>query len=260
MATMGGRVPDGALRGRTVVVTGGTRGIGRAAAVTAAAAGANVVTLSRHAAPALVADLSRYDVEVRTLVADVTDATAVENACSEVLATTGRVDALVNNAGGLVAPRRPFWQYDPGEFDRVIDLNLRSAFVCSSVFSVPMRAARSGRIVNIGSDAVGAGLPNLSHYLAAKAGLVGLSRGMASDLAPFGITVNTVSPGLVITESNVADLSEEHRLSAVAQQRLGRSLVPTDLSGAIVFLLTDAAAMITGQVLQVNGGATMGPT
>lgn len=257
---MGGRVPEGALRGRTVVVTGGTRGIGRAAAVTAAAAGADVMTLSRHPAPDLVADLSRYDVEVRTLVADVTDATAVEDACAEVLATTGRVDALVNNAGGLFAPRRPFWEYDPGEFDRVIDLNLGSAFLCSSVFSVPMRAARSGRIVNIGSDAVVSGLPNLSHYLAAKAGLVGLSRGMASDLGPFGITVNTVSPGLVVTESNEADLTEEHRLGAVARQRLGRSLVPTDLSGAIVFLLTDAAAMITGQVLQVNGGATMGPT
>lgn len=257
---MGEQARAGALRGRTVVVTGGTRGIGRAVAVAAAASGADVFTLSRGPAPDLIAALTRYGVEARTLVADVTDATAVMQARDEVLATTGRVDALVNNAGGLVAPRRPFWNYEPAEFEQVIDLNLRSVYVCSAVFSEPMRAARCGRIVNVGSDGVGAGLPHLSHYLAAKAGVVGLTRGMASDLGPFNITVNVVSPGLVVTETNATSLTEAHRRGAVEKQRLGRNLVPADLSGAIVFLLTDAAAMITGQVLQVNGGATMGPT
>lgn len=253
-------LPSGALHGRTVVVTGGTRGIGRAIAITAAAAGANVVTLSRSPDPDVRRELSRYGGLGRTLVADVTDADAVARARDEVLAATGRVDALVNNAGGLVAPRRPFWEYDPGEFDRVVDLNLRSAYLCSARFSEPMRAARSGRIVTIGSDGVGAGLPHLTHYLAAKAGVVGLARGMAADLGPYGITVNTVSPGLVITETNEASLTDEHRRAAVAEQRLGRNLVPADLAGAVVFLLTDAASMITGQVLQVNGGATMGAT
>ncbi len=251
---------DGALRGRTVVVTGGTRGIGRAVAVTAAAAGADVVTLSRSPDPTVLDELASYGGRARTLIADVTDADAVERARDEVLAITGRVDGLVNNAGGLVALRRPFWEYDPDEFEQVLDLNLRSAYLCSSAFSAPMRAARSGRIVNVGSDGVGAGLPDLAHYLAAKAGVVGLSRGMAADLGPYGITVNTVSPGLVVTETNAPTLTDEHRRSVVARQRLGRNLVPADLAGAVVFLLTDAAAMITGQVLQVNGGATMGAT
>lgn len=248
----------GYLQDRTVVVTGGTKGIGRAVSHAAAAQGAQVVTLSRHADPAIDADAPPHSGEIRSLAVDITDDAAVQRARDEVLEHTGRIDALVNNAGGLVAPRRPFWEYDAEEFDQVLALNLRSVFVCTTAFSAPMRDARAGRIVNIGSDAVGAGLASLTHYLAAKAGVIGLTRGLAADLGPYNVTVNAVSPGLVVTETNAASLTDEHRASAVAKQKLGRNLVPTDLAGAVVFLLTDAAAMITGQVVQVNGGATMG--
>jgi 3-oxoacyl-[acyl-carrier protein] reductase len=250
----------GWLRGRTVVVTGGTRGIGRATALAAAEMGADVVTLSRAAAPEITAALQQWGGRPLGLTCDVRDDDAVTAARDAVLDHTGRIDALVNNAGGLVAPRRPFWEYDADEFDAVIDWNLRSAFVCAREFSEPMRNAASGRIVNVGSDGVGKGLPGLTHYLAAKAGLVGLTRGLAVDLGPFGIGVNAVSPGLTVGESNVDVLTDEHRSGAAASQLLARNLVPDDIAGAIVFLCSPAASMITGQTLQINGGATMGPT
>ncbi|MCC5947349.1 MAG: SDR family oxidoreductase [Nitriliruptoraceae bacterium] len=246
------------LDGQVAVVTGGSRGIGRAIALALAEAGADVVTLSRQVPEGLSAQLSSHGSAALCLATDVTDDADVAAARDEVLERFGRVDALVNNAGGLFAPRRPFWEYGPTEFDDVIALNLRSAFVCAAAFSEPMRAARSGRIVNIGSDAVGAGLPSLTHYLAAKAGMLGLTRGLASDLGPFGIGVNTVSPGLVVTEHIGDALPEEARQRAIDTQVLARSLVPTDIAAAVVFLCSPGAQMITGQTLQVNGGATVG--
>lgn len=252
---------DQRLDGRTIVVTGGTRGIGRAIALAAAAAGADVVTLSRTADPDVTAALeAQGDGRARGLACDVTDDDAVAAARDRTLAFTGRVDALINNVGALVAPRRPFWEYDPDEFDQVLRINLRAAFVCAREFTEPMRDAGSGRVVNIASDGVGAGLPNLTHYLAAKAGMIGLTRGLAADLGPFGVTVNAVSPGLVVTESNADSLTDEHRDRAVASQKIARSLAPPDVAGACVFLCSPGASMITGQTLQVNGGATMGAT
>ena len=240
------------LADQVVVITGGSRGIGRGIVAAAATAGAHVVVLSRSAPPD-----TDPGVHVQT---DVTDDGSLAAAREQVLTRFGRVDALVAGVGGLVAPRRPVWEYGVAEFEEVLALNLTSAFRSIAAFVPVLRAHGDGRIVAIGSDAVGSGLPHLSHYLAAKAGLVGLIRGVAADLGPDGVTANLVSPGLVITETNEASLPVAIRSAAAEKQHLGRNLVPADIAGAVVFLCSPAARMITGQVLQVNGGATPGAT
>ncbi|MEE2034266.1 3-oxoacyl-ACP reductase family protein [Rhodococcus chondri] len=249
----------GTLDNRTIVVTGAARGLGFAIARRLGADGATLwladvsVDRGREAAAKLVADgLTAQFVRV-----DLADADSVDEMAARVTAD-GPLYGLVNNAaladgvGG-----KAIHELAIADWDRVMNVNLRGTFLVSRAL-VPSiieysETHRTGRVVTIGSDAALYGSPKLSHYIASKGGVAALARTMARDLGSYGITVNTVSPGL--TESESAQHVPQHRHDLYRLNRaLGRAQQPADLVGAVAFLMGDEASYITGQELAVNGG------
>lgn len=248
------------LQGQVAVVTGGARAIGRAIAEALAGRGARVVSVDLNASEETVAAIEAAGGEAAGLVADVADEQAVAQAFDETLERYGRVDVLVNNAGVFAdVERRPFWELDAAEWDRMMAVNVRSVFLCARAASVPMREAGRGRIVNIASNVVTFGMPNLMHYVAGKAAVVGMTRSLARELGPSGIAVNAVAPGLVTTELTTQTVPEQYRRQVAEGQCLRDFILPEDIAEAVAFLASPAARMVTGQTLLVNGGATMGP-
>jgi 3-oxoacyl-[acyl-carrier protein] reductase len=243
------------LSGQTALVTGASRGIGRAIALELAAAGATVVVNYAHspeAAEAVVAEITTAGGQAWSLQANVAVESEVESMVKAVLERQGRLDVLVNNAGitrdGLVMRMKtPDWQ-------SVIDLNLTGVFLCTRAVSRVMLKARAGRIINITSVVALMGNPGQANYSAAKAGLLGLTRSNAAEFAGRGVTVNAVAPGFIESDMT-AELDQERILAAIPLGRMGQ---PSEVAGAVRFLAGDpAAAYITGQVLQVDGGMVM---
>jgi 3-oxoacyl-[acyl-carrier protein] reductase len=248
------------LEGQVAVVTGGARAIGREIAERLAARGAAVVSLDLAASDATVAAIEAEGGRALGLECDVTDEVAVAASVERTLTAYGRVDVLVNNAGLFAGiERRPFWEIDLAEWERVIGVNVRSVFLCSRAMAGPMRDAGSGRIVNIASNVITFGMPNLLHYVASKSAVVGMTRSMARELGPSGIAVNAVAPGLVTTEITEQTVPEEYRRQVAQGQCLQEAILPGDIADAVAYLAGPAARMVTGQTLLVNGGATMGP-
>lgn len=242
------------------VVTGAARAIGREIATTLASAGAAVVSLDLSDSADTVAAIEADGGTAAGIPCDVTEEARVEAAIREVVDRHGRVDVLVNNAGVFsTMERRPFWEISVDEWETMMRINARSVFLVSKAASAPMRDARSGRIVNIASNVVSFGMPNFMHYVASKAAVVGMTRAMARELGPFGITVNGVAPGLVTTEVTEETIPAEYRRQVAENQILTEPLAPLDVAQAVAYLASPAARMVTGQTLLVNGGATMGP-
>lgn len=240
------------LHGEPILVTGAGRGLGLAIARRLADAGAHVWLADVRTdwlADALDA-LKGDGRDVAAVPVDVTDHESVR----EMVRTTGPLYGLVNNAaradgvGG-----KPVHEITPEEWDSLMRVNLRGPWLVSREVVPGMIAAGRGRIVNIGSDAALYGSPNLAHYIASKGGVSALTRAMARDLGPHGITVNTVSPGLTHTEA--AAHIPEHRHQLYRDNRaLERDQQPADVVGAVAFLLGPEAGYLTGQQLVVNGG------
>ena len=248
------------LKGQVAIVTGAARAIGRAIAETLAARGATVVSVDLRPADETVAAIEARGGEALSVVADVTDEILVARAVDRVLEAYGRVDVRVHNAGLFAGiERRPFWEIDLAEWERVVGVNIRSVFLCSRKVAEPMRRAGSGRIVNIASNVITFGMANLMHYVASKAAVVGMTRSMARELGPAGIAVNAVAPGLVTTEITQQTVPEEYRRLVAQGQCLQEAILPSDIAEAVAYLAAPAARMVTGQTLLVNGGATMGP-
>ena len=248
------------LEGQVAIVTGAARAIGRAIAETLAARGATAVSIDLAPADDTVASIEAAGGSALAITADVTDEAAVAASFAHVLDTYGRVDVLVNNAGLFAGiERRPFWEIDLDEWERVVGINVRSVFLCSRAVAEPMREAGSGRIVNIASNVVTFGMPNLMHYVASKAAVIGMTRSMARELGPSGIAVNAVAPGLVTTEITAETVPAEYRELVAKGQCLQVPILPADIADAVAYLAGPAARMVTGQTLLVNGGATMGP-
>ena len=248
------------LDGQVAIVTGAARAIGRAIAETLAARGATVVSLDVAPANDTVAAIEAGGGAALAITADVTDEAAVAASVERVLETYGRVDVLVNNAGLFAGiERRPFWEIDLEEWERVVGINVRSVFLCSRAVASPMQKAGRGRIVNIASNVVTFGMANLMHYVASKAAVIGMTRSMARELGVSGIAVNAVAPGLVTTEITTETVPAEYRELVAKGQCLQVPILPSDIADAVAYLCGPAARMITGQTLLVNGGATMGP-
>jgi 3-oxoacyl-[acyl-carrier protein] reductase len=248
------------LAGRVAVVTGAARAIGRETAELLAARGATIVSIDLADAEALVETVTSRGGSAISLEADVAEEDAVETAFREVLDRFGQVDVLVNNVGQFAdIERRAFWEIPTEEWDRLMAVNVRSVFLCSRAAANPMRAAKSGRIVNLASNVVTFGMANLMHYVASKAAVIGMTRSMARELGPFGIAVNAVAPGLVTTEITVRTVPEEYRRLVAQGQCLQEAILPSDIAEAVAYLAGPAARMVTGQTLLVNGGASMGP-
>ncbi len=250
---------NGRLRGKAAIVTGAGGGIGEAIARTLAREGAAVavVDLREDLAKAVAAAIARDGAVAVALRADVTRAADVDAMVRAGLAALGQVDILVNNVGGY-ATMRATWEIEESEWDFIVALNLKSAFLCSKAVIPHMLARRRGRIVNL-SSIVGRSAPTLSaaHYSAAKAGVRGLTWHLARELASHGITVNAVAPWLTLTERIKTLRSPEVDAALKAQTPLGRFAEPQEVADAVRFLASDEAAYVTGATLDVNGGMFM---
>jgi 3-oxoacyl-[acyl-carrier protein] reductase len=239
------------------VVTGAGRGIGHAIAVRLAKEGARVASVSRTEANAQkTADeinLLRADA-ANAYAVDVADQAAVQKAAAQIFEDFGRVDILVNNAG--VTRDGLSMRMSMDDWDTVIDTNLKGAFNFTQAVMRPMIKQRSGRIINISSIAGLTGNAGQANYAASKAGLIGLTKTLARELASRGITVNAVAPGLIETDMTTV-LSEEIREGILQKVPLGKLGEPEDIAGAVAYLASAEAKYITGQVLTVDGGMVM---
>lgn len=246
------------IAGRVVVVTGSGQGIGRVLASRFAEAAASVVIADRDAAAAeaVAEDLRRRSLSAFAVGVDVADDVSADKMVRATLAAFGRVDVLVNNAAVFsTIEMKPFDQLSTDEWRRVIDVNLTGVFNCCRAVAAPMRQQRRGRIINMSSATALFGRPNYLHYVASKAGVIGITRGLARELGPYGVTVNSVLPGSVDTGISRDTVSAEQAASIVATQAISRRLVPEDLAGIALFLASDASEAITGQSLVADGGA-----
>jgi 3-oxoacyl-[acyl-carrier protein] reductase len=245
------------LSGKTAVVTGGSRGIGRAIVLRLAQQGADVCFSYRGNAEAAqqtvkeIEALGRRGVAVQ---ADVTQPEAAEELVKAALDAFGKVDILVNNAG--ITRDDLIMRMKPEDWRDVLETNLFGAFWTLKAVTRPMLRAKSGRIINITSVSGQAGQTGQANYSSAKAGLIGLTKAAARELASRGITVNAVAPGFVLTELT-QDLPENLLEMARERTPLGRFGTPEDMANAVAFLASDEAAYITGQVLAVDGGLVM---
>jgi 3-oxoacyl-[acyl-carrier protein] reductase len=243
------------LAGQTTLVTGASRGIGRAIALELARAGAKVVVnyaSSAEAAEAVVAQIIASGGEAWSYCANVADEEQVEAMIKAVLERHGAIDVLVNNAG--ITRDGLLMRMKTADWRSVIELNLTGVFLCTRAVSRSMLKARHGRIVNITSVVGLMGNPGQANYSAAKAGVIGLTRSTAAEFASRGVTVNAVAPGFIATDMT-KDLQAEPIIAAIPLARLGQ---PEEVASAVRFLAADpAGAYMTGQVLQVDGGLVM---
>ena len=247
----------------TAVVTGGSRGIGRAICIALAAPDTHIYF--NYFSPNDPAAEMEAAAETERLVADA-QGTAVSKSVNvvvkeeitgffeEILDATGRIDVLVNNAGitkdGLLVRMKE------NDWDAVLDINLKAAFVCTKIAAKVMMKQRYGRIVNIASVVGVTGNAGQANYSASKAGLIGLTKTAAKELASRGITVNAVAPGFIETDMT-ASLPEKARNAMLDQVPLGRAGKPEDVAGVVAFLTSERASYITGQVIHISGGMYM---
>ncbi len=243
------------LREQVAVVTGASRGIGKAIAQEFAKLGATVVVNyanSSQAASELVSEITAAGGSAIALQADVSKAEEVDTLISNVLEKFNKIDILVNNAG--ITRDTLLLRMKPEDWQAVINLNLTGVFLCTRAVSKGMLKKRTGRIINIASVAGQMGNPGQANYSAAKAGVIGLTKTLAREFASRGITVNAVSPGFIETDMT-SNLQSEEILKAIPLGRYGK---PEEIAGMVRFLAADtAAAYITGQVFNVDGGMVM---
>ena len=245
------------LDGKTALVTGASRGIGRAVALALAAAGARVAI--NYAGNVKAAEEVKAAVEAAggTAIlcqADVADSAAVEAMVAAVAKEFGTIDILVNNAG--ITRDTLLIRMKDEDFAKVLDTNLKGVFYCTKAVSKLMMKKRAGRIVNMASVIGLVGNAGQANYAAAKAGVIGFSKSAAKELASRGITVNVVAPGFIGTDMT-ADLPETVKEKALADIPLGKMGEPEDVANAVLFLASDQASYITGQVVNVDGGMVM---
>jgi 3-oxoacyl-[acyl-carrier protein] reductase len=245
------------LKDKVALVTGGSRGIGRAIASSLAAAGATVVVNYKGnaaAADEVVRDIGAEDGQALAIQADISQSQEVERMFKAVLDRYSRLDILVNNAG--ITRDTLLLRMKEDDFDAVLDTNLRGVFLCTKAALRPMTKARGGRIINITSVVGLMGNAGQSNYAAAKAGIIGFTKSTAREMASRGITVNAVAPGYIETELTGL-LSEQIRAAILENIPLGRLGAPQDVASLVCFLASDAAAYITGQTITVDGGMVM---
>ncbi|MDH5298443.1 MAG: 3-oxoacyl-[acyl-carrier-protein] reductase [Desulfobulbaceae bacterium] len=246
------------LNGKTAVVTGGSRGIGRAVCLKLAALGARVAVnyVSRpDAADETVAAIQSAGGEAFTVQFDIADAAQVQEAFKKILDDCGRIDILVNNAG--ITRDNLLLKLKEEDWDQVMDTNLKGAFNCIKAVYRPMMKQKAGRIINITSVIGFAGNAGQANYAAAKAGLMGLTKSAARELASRGVTVNAVAPGYIVTDMT-GELAQEVKVKILSEIPMGLLGEPDDVAGAVAYLASDEARYLTGQVLHVNGGMYMG--
>ena len=245
------------LDGKVALVTGASRGIGRAIALKLAAEGAKVaINYAGNTAKAeeVKAEIEKNGGQAILVQADVADSAAVEAMVNATVEAFGQIDILVNNAG--ITRDGLMMRMKDEDFDAVINTNLKGVFYCTKLVSKLMMKKRSGRIINMASVVGLMGNAGQTNYAAAKAGVIGFSKSAATELAARGMTVNMVAPGFIDTDMTAAmtDKAKEMTLTGIPLNRMG---TPEDVANAVAFLVSDNASYITGQVINVDGGMVM---
>ena len=244
------------LSDKVAIVTGASRGIGRSIALALAAQGAKVVASARsaEALDSLTAEIKAQGGEALAVVGDVAIEDDANNLIKQAVAAYGQVDIFINNAGitrdGLLLRMKS------ADWDAVLDTNLKGAFLCTRAVAKVMSKQRSGRIINISSVVGEMGNAGQANYCASKAGLLGLTKSVARELARRNVTVNAITPGFIATDMT-EDMTDKAREAMTEQIPLGRLGAAEDVANAVLFLASEQSAYITGQVLGVNGGMYM---
>jgi NAD(P)-dependent dehydrogenase (short-subunit alcohol dehydrogenase family) len=241
------------LAGKVTIVTGGAQGLGRVYAQRLASEGARVVIADINAS---LTESTASELGCHGITTDVSEAASVQSMVERTVAEHGRIDVLINNAA-LFGPLRyqAIEDIDVELWDRVMAVNVRGVFLCCRAVIPTMKRQGGGKIINIASGTLLSGVPNFSHYITSKGAVFALTRALARELGPVGITINTLAPGLTVTEA----VKMNHPTEQLERSRLSRALardeVPEDLEGALAFLASDDSSFMTGQMLVVNGGA-----
>ena len=245
------------LEGKAAIVTGAGRNIGRAIALTLADTGASIVVnvrSNRGEAESVAAEIEAAGAKALVHVGDVADARSMQAMADAALARFGRIDILINNAA--LRREKSFAEMNYAEWREILDVTLDGAFHCTKACLPALRHSGAGTIVNIGGLSAHTGARNRAHVITAKAGLVGLTRALANDLAPDGITVNCVVPGLIGTPRPKGQPEPAHHLTH--QTLTGARGTPEDVAAVVRFLCSPASRYVTGQAIHANGGAYFG--
>jgi 3-oxoacyl-[acyl-carrier protein] reductase len=245
------------LEGKVALVTGGSRGIGRAIAISLAEAGANVVVNyagNEAAAAEVAAHIDSLGRKALIIKANVGNSAEVDAMVKQTLEVFGHLDILVNNAG--ITRDNLIMRMKDDEFDEVINTNLKGVFNCVRSVTRTMMKQRSGRIINISSVVGAMGNSGQANYVAAKAGVIGLTKSAARELASRGITVNAIAPGFITTDMT-DKLSDEMKAQLLLQIPLARFGQPDDIARTVLFLASNEASYMTGQTLHIDGGMYM---
>ncbi len=248
------------LKDKVVIVTGGGTGLGKVYSQRLGEMGAKVVLadIAAKEGEAVAEGIVAAGGHALAVTTDVTEPQSVETLVERTIAKWGRVDGLVNNASLMsVLPRGDWFKIPLDEWDRVMAVNLRGIFLCCRAVYPHMKRQGGGRIVNISSGRVWNGQPNRLHYTTSKAGVIGLTRALSREVGDDNIGVNAVTPGLTLSETQLASSSSNYLGGQEQGRAFKRPQVPDDLVGTVLFLLSDASGFITGQTINVDGGQNM---
>jgi NAD(P)-dependent dehydrogenase (short-subunit alcohol dehydrogenase family) len=240
------------LTGRVAVVTGAAGGFGTAISCELARRGADIIAVDLHPADETVSAAQDIGQKAVALQADLADPQQVDAITADMLGFAGRVDILINNAGAF--PFKDIWELDFAEWKRIQGINLDSQFLMAKAVMGSMRDNSWGRIVNIASNSLGLAVPNMVPYMAAKGGVIGFTRALATDLAPYGITVNAVCPTASSTPGGQAFIGDEVLGMVADMQAIKRIGTAADIIGTVCFLSSDDSAFVTGQTIVADGG------
>lgn len=246
------------LDGKVVIVTGAARGLGKAFSLRLAREGAKITAADILDVADTVAGIEAQSGMALGLKVDISREEDTLRMAEETVTRFGSIDVLINNAAMFSSiVMKPFYEIDAQEWDRLMQVNVKGAWLCVKAVFPQMKKQGKGNIINVSSGSIFSGTPGMLHYLASKAAIVGLTRGLATELGDYGIRANALAPGYTPTEAGRLVMPEERQMRSYQHRCLKRVEQPEDLVGAIVFLASDESDFVTGQTLLVDGGASL---